>query len=84
MSSSQSWAQKGKASKQQAARRAAIASNLSHVDISQIDYAFEQFQALEFLVDKLPLTRDQYYDIKQILGGLRPLFSEAPKSDDPC
>ena len=83
MSSSQSWARKGKNEKQQAARRAAIASNLSHVDVTQIDYAFEQFQALEFLVDKLALTRDQYYDITRILSGLRPLFSEAPKLDDP-
>ena len=83
MSSSQSWARRGKNEKQQASRRAAIASNLSHVDISQIDYAFEQFQALEFLVNKLALTRDQYSDITQILAGLRPLFSEAPKLDDP-
>lgn len=84
MSSSQSWAQKGKISKQQAARRAAIACNLSHVDISQIDYAFEQFQALESLVNRLALTREQYFDMKQILGGLRPLFSEHTKSDDAC
>jgi hypothetical protein len=69
--------------KQQAARKAAIISNLNHADATQIDYAFEQFQALEFLVDKLALTRDQHYDISRILSGLRPLFSEIPKSDDP-
>ena len=83
MSSSQSWAMREKSEKRQTARKIAIISNLNHADAAQIDYAFEQFRALEYLVDQLALTRDQHYDISWILSGLRPLFSETPRTDAP-